>query len=162
MDYLYHRGYRSIGHVLGNSVNLNTKARVRAINDFHKEKNISINDEWIFRDENRMDNGRRIAHLWHKMTNNTDAMAFYTDSVAAGFISELQTLGYSIPEDVAVIGFDNSEISRLMHLTTVDYSIKRQAENSFIYIHNQLNKKIIPEQEMSVRLIERMTVPLRK
>ncbi|MGM0217035.1 LacI family DNA-binding transcriptional regulator [Enterococcus sp. AZ126] len=162
LDYLFQRGYRSIGHVLGHFENLNTKARLKAIDDFHREKNISINDEWIFRDENRTDNGRRIAQLWHEMMNKTDAMAFYTDSVAAGFISELQTLGYSIPEDVAVIGFDNSEISRLMHITTVDYSLKLQAENSFIYIHNQLNKETIPEQEMSVRLIERMTVPFRE
>ncbi|WP_348923008.1 LacI family DNA-binding transcriptional regulator [Enterococcus rotai] len=162
LDYLYQRGYRSIGHVLGNFENLNTKARLRAIDDFHQAKQIPINDEWIFQDKSRINNGRTIAQLWHKMSSKTDAMAFYTDSVAAEFISELQLLGYSVPEDVAVIGFDNSEISRLMHITTVDYSIKRQAENSFIYIHNQLNKATIPEQEISVQLIERQTVPLRK
>ncbi|OTN90293.1 hypothetical protein A5819_002792 [Enterococcus sp. 7E2_DIV0204] len=162
LDYLYQRGYRSIGHVLGNFENLNTKARLKAIDDFHRAKQIPINDEWIFQDKSRINNGRTIAQLWHKMTSKTDAMAFYTDSVAAEFISELQLLGYSVPEDVAVIGFDNSEISRLMHITTVDYSIKRQAENSFIYLHNQLNKATIPEQEISVQLIERQTVPLRK
>lgn len=161
LDYLFQRGYRSIGHVLGNCENLNTKARIKAINDFHKEKNLSIRNEWIFHDKSRIDNGRNIARLWHEMIDKTDAMAFYTDSVAAGFISELQNLGYSVPENVAVIGFDNSEISRLMHITTVDYSIKRQAENSFIYVHNQLNHEKIPEQEMNVRLIERQTVPLR-
>ncbi|WP_086312953.1 hypothetical protein A5821_000524 [Enterococcus sp. 7F3_DIV0205] len=159
LEYLYQRGYRSIGHVLGNFENLNTKARLKAIDDFHKEKNMPVKNEWIFHDKARLDNGRTIAQLWHKMSTKTDAMAFYTDSVAAGFISELQSLGYSVPEDVAVIGFDNSEISRLMHITTVDYSIKLQAENSFIYIHNQLNKEIIPEQAMSVQLIERNTVP---
>lgn len=162
LDYLYQRGYRSIGHVLGNFENLNTKARLRAIDDFHQAKQIPINDEWIFQDKSRINNGRTIAQLWHKMSSKTDAMAFYTDSVAAEFISELQLLGYSVPEDVAVIGFDNSEISRLMHITTVDYSIKRQAENSFIYLHNQLNKATIPEQEISVQLIERQTVPFRK
>lgn len=162
LDYLYQRGYRSIGHVLGNFENLNTKARLKAIDDFHRAKQIPINDEGIFQDKSRINNGRTIAQLWHKMTSKTDAMAFYTDSVAAEFISELQLLGYSVPEDVAVIGFDNSEISRLMHITTVDYSIKRQAENSFIYLHNQLNKETIPEQEISVQLIERQTVPLRK
>lgn len=162
LDYLYQRGYRSIGHVLGNFENLNTKARLKAIDDFHQEKKIPVNNEWIFQDKTRIDNGRNIAQLWHKMPNKTDAMAFYTDSVAAGFISELQTLDYAVPEDVAVIGFDNSEISRLMHITTVDYSIKLQAENSFIYIHNQLNKETISEQEMNVRLIERNTVPLKK
>lgn len=162
LNYLYDRGYRSIGHVLGNSENLNTKARRKAIDDFQQDKNIPIKEEWLFHDRARLDNGRNIAHTWHKMANKTDAMAFYTDSVAAGFISELQNLGYSVPEDVAVIGFDNSEISRLMHITTVDYSIKRQAQNSFIYIHNQLNTETIAEQEMSVQLIERKTVPLRK
>ncbi|WP_430606182.1 hypothetical protein IGJ55_001769 [Enterococcus sp. AZ170] len=162
LDYLFQRGYRSIGHVLGNYENLNTKARIKAIDDFHQTKNLSFNDEWIFYDKSRLDNGLSIAQRWHNMTEKTDAMAFYTDSVAAGFISELQNLGYSVPEDVAVIGFDNSEISRLMHITTVDYSIKRQAENSFIYIHNQLNQEKIREQEMNVKLIERQTVPLRK
>lgn len=162
LNYLFQRGYRSIGHVLGNSENLNTKARLRAIDDFHKEKRIPIKDEWIFHDKVKIDNGRTIAQLWHEIPNKTDAMAFYTDSVAAGFISELQNLGYSIPDDVAVIGFDNSDVSRLLHITTVDYSIKHQAENSFIYIHNQLNKEIIPERKMSVQLVERKTVPIRK
>ncbi|MEI5995554.1 LacI family DNA-binding transcriptional regulator [Candidatus Enterococcus mansonii] len=162
LNYLFQRGYRSIGHVLGNSENLNTKARLRAIDDFHKDKQIPIKKEWIFHDNNRIDNGRNIAQTWHEMANKTDAMAFYTDSVAAGFISELQTLGYTIPDDVAVIGFDNSEISRLMHITTVDYSIKHQAENSFIYIHNQLNDQTISEREISVKLIERTTIPLKQ
>lgn len=162
LEYLFQRGYRSIGHVLGKNENLNTKARLKAIEDFHIKKNMPINHEWIFHDKLRIDNGRHIAQLWHELPYKTDVMAFYTDFVAAGFISELQNLGYSIPEDVAVIGFDNSEISRLMHITTVDYSIKRQAENSFIYIHNQLNNETIPEQEMSVRLVERKTVPLRE
>ncbi|MGX7245153.1 LacI family DNA-binding transcriptional regulator [Enterococcus quebecensis] len=161
LNYLFQRGYHSIGHVLGNSENLNTKARLRAIADFHNENHIPNKSEWIFHDNARQDNGRIIARQWHSMANRTDAMAFYTDSVAASFISELQILGYSIPEDVAVIGFDNSEISRLMHITTVDYSIKHQAENSFIYIHNQLNKKTIAERKMSVQLIERSTVPVR-
>jgi DNA-binding LacI/PurR family transcriptional regulator len=161
LDYLFQRGYRSIGHVLSNPENLNTKARLRAIEDFHKEKNIPLKDEWLFQDNTRIDNGKYIARSWHKMANKTDAMAFYTDSVAASFISELQNLGYSIPEDVAVIGFDNSEISRLMHITTVDYSIRHQAENSFIYIHNQLNSKKIAEREISVSLVERQTVPFK-
>ncbi|MDA9470206.1 LacI family DNA-binding transcriptional regulator [Enterococcus sp. 5H] len=160
LDYLFQRGYRSIGHVLGNAENLNTKARMRAITDFNNKHQLPLEEKWIFHDKTRLDNGRSIAQLWHELPQKTDAMAFYTDSVAAGFISELQTLGYSIPEDVAVIGFDNSEISRLMHITTVDYSIKHQAENSFIYIHNQLNQEKISERKMSVELIERKTVPI--
>lgn len=93
------------------------------------------------------------------MKNRPQAMAFYADSVAAEFISELQLLGCSIPGDVAIIGFDNSEISKLMHITTVDYSLKYQAENSFIYLYNKLNDDSLNERKITVKLIERNTVP---
>lgn len=35
LKYLYDRGYQSVGHVLGNPENLNTQARMRAIEAFH-------------------------------------------------------------------------------------------------------------------------------
>ncbi|MBO0469123.1 LacI family DNA-binding transcriptional regulator [Enterococcus sp. DIV0242_7C1] len=159
LEYLFDQGYRSIGHVLGNVKNLNTKARLKAIDDFHEEKQLPIRKNWTFHEESNSNNGQSIADLWHEMMEKPTAMAFYTDFVAAGFISRLQTLGYSIPEDVAVIGFDNSEISDLMHITTVDYSINHQAENSFIYLYNQLNKTQLPEREIHVRLVKRNTVP---
>ncbi|MFK4565798.1 LacI family DNA-binding transcriptional regulator [Enterococcus sp. UD-01] len=159
LDYLHSQGYDTIGHVLGNPENLNTKARLKAIDDFHRVKNLPLQPDWLIHDLTRKENGRDIAHMWHKMQQRPSAMAFYTDSVAAGFISELQNLGYQVPEDIAVIGFDNSEISQLMHITTVDYSINHQAENSFIYIYNQLNEEHLPEKKVSVQLIKRATVP---
>lgn len=162
LNYLFERGYHTIGHVLGNPENLNTKARLQAITDFNHLHHLPTQQDSLFYDRHRLDNGRTIAHQWHQMTQKNDAMAFYTDAVAAGFISELQNLGYRIPEDVAIIGFDNTEISRLMHLTTVDYSIKCQAENSFIYLYNQLNKEQLKEQQIQVQLIERGTVPIKK
>ncbi|HCS97736.1 MAG TPA: LacI family transcriptional regulator, partial [Enterococcus faecalis] len=50
-------------------------------------------------------------------------------------------------------------VSELMHITTVDYAIQYQAENSFIYLYNQLNQTKIPEKKLTVRLVERRTVP---
>ena len=161
LNYLLNKGYREIGHVLSNPKNLNTKARLRAIAKFEKEQSFDSPKEWLFTHPIRYEYGRQIAHIWHHMKKRPQAMAFYTDSIAAEFISELQLLGYSIPGDVAVIGFDNSELSKLMHITTVDYSLKHQAENSFIYLYNQLNNECLKEKKISVKLIERDTVPNR-
>lgn len=161
LEYLFNRGYEEIGHVLGNPENLNTKARLKAIDDFQREMGLPSRNEWIFSPSSRHGNGRMIAEHWAKMNHKPTAIAFFTDSVAGEFISQLQLLNYSVPKDVAVIGFDNSETSELMHITTVDYSIKQQTENSFIYIYNQLNKQSIPEKKITVRLIERNTVPKR-
>lgn len=159
--YLYEKGYDQIGHVLGNQKNLNTKARLKAIKDFETQCTLHTPAEFYFYNSPHA-NGRTIAHQWHALPNKPNAMAIYSDAVAAQFISELENLGYQIPDDVAVIGFDNSEISKLIHLTTVDYSLHYQAENAFIYLYNQLNQQQVPFHPLPITLIERKTVPKRK
>ena len=101
---------------------------------------------WLINDQYTNHSGRKIAHYWQQLTEKPEALAFYNDHVAAEFISELENLNYAVPRDVAVIGFDNSYVSELMHITTVDYAIQYQAENSFIYLYNQLNQTNIPEK----------------
>ncbi|MCB5955867.1 LacI family DNA-binding transcriptional regulator [Enterococcus sp. CWB-B31] len=159
LSYLYEQGYRKIAHIMSNPKNLNTKARVKAIDSFYKEKKLELNQDWVFYDRTRETSGQKLADQWHRMEDKPEVMAFYTDSVAAEFISELQNLGYDVPKDVAVIGFDNSQISKLMHITTVDYSINHQAENSFIHIYNRLNEKSLLPRSMDIQLIERKTTP---
>lgn len=158
LDYLYAKGYRKIGHILGNKRNLNTKARIQALTDFEMTHALPHHPEWLLYDRDESNSGKRIAHIWHEFTEKPQALAFYTDIVAAECLSELQNLGYVIPRDVALIGFDNSKVSQLMQLTTIDYSLRKQAENAFLYLYNQLNHQQLPYQELSFELIERETV----
>lgn len=156
LDYLYGLGYRNIGHLLGNPKNLNTQARLRAINDFRFERGIEKEPVIYYSPRNEM-SMKKVAKEWLSSTDRLDAFAFYMDIGAAEFLSELQHLSDERP---AIIGFDNSDISRLMHITTVDYSLGKQAENSFIYLYNQLNKdKQLKENKIEVKLVERKTTP---
>jgi LacI family transcriptional regulator len=58
------------------------------------------------------------------------------DAQAIGAIHSLEEKGYSVPKDIAVMGYDNIKISRFLNLTTIDQkmyevgkaSIKRLAE----------------------------------
>lgn len=159
LEYLQQQGYQKIGHVLGNPENLNTHARKRAMKDFYENTQAPWQAEWLINDQYTDHSGRKIAHYWQQLTDKPEALAFYNDHVAAEFISELENLNYAVPRNVAVIGFDNSYVSELMHITTVDYAIQYQAENSFIYLYNQLNQTNIPEKKLTVRLVERRTVP---
>lgn len=158
LNYLYDNGYRKIGHVLGNAKNLNTQARLKALEKFHVEKNIPLVEDWLIEDFSLYNSGRLIAKKWLSSDNRPDALAFYTDLVAAQFISRIENDGYRAPDDIGVLGFDNSETSSLMHITTVDYSIENQAYNSFIYLYNQLNEQSIPEKKLTSRIIERKTI----
>ena len=157
LNHLYEKGYKTIGHVLGIHRNLNTQARIRALNDFHQEKGLLLDEDWLI--QNEISNGETIdiAKKWLNSLNKPDALAFYSDQVAAQFLSAIQLEGYTSPEDVGIIGFDNSEISELMHLTTVDYSLANQAYNSFVYLYNQLNDIPISMKPLNVTLVQRNT-----
>lgn len=63
--------------------------------------------------------GRRAFEVWAR--NPTDAVICFNDMVAMGFMQQARMNNVKIPEDVAVVGFDNTEISVLSTptLTTV-------------------------------------------
>ncbi|MER2174649.1 MAG: substrate-binding domain-containing protein, partial [Carnobacterium sp.] len=86
-----------------------------------------------------------------------DAFMTSSDAVAAGLVSQAKRLGYSLPEDFSVIGFDNIEISHLLDITTIDYSIHKQAENAFKMINNDLTLQKLTPEELAFTLIVRKT-----
>ena len=45
----------------------------------------------------------------------------------------LRRLGFSIPGDLGIMGFDNTEVAHLLDLTTIDYPVVQQAENAFSF-----------------------------
>ncbi|APT89435.1 transcriptional regulator [Corynebacterium frankenforstense DSM 45800] len=63
--------------------------------------------------------GRRAFVRWRK--DPTDAVMCFNDLVAIGFMQQARHDGWRVPEDVAVIGFDNTELTTIVRpsLTTV-------------------------------------------
>jgi LacI family transcriptional regulator, repressor for deo operon, udp, cdd, tsx, nupC, and nupG len=63
--------------------------------------------------------GRRAFEVWR--AEPTDAVICFNDLVAIGFINQARRAGVRVPEDVAVVGCDNTEITSLVHpgVTTI-------------------------------------------
>jgi LacI family purine nucleotide synthesis repressor len=80
--------------------------------------------------------------------------------VAAGIIMEARKNGIRVPEDLAVIGFDNQSIAEVFDLTTIDNQLFEMGSNAFrIALDKILKKKEETEHlELEYRLIERSTV----
>ncbi|UUV97940.1 LacI family DNA-binding transcriptional regulator [Vagococcus luciliae] len=139
LEFLLSRGYKNIGHILGYKNNKNTLARINALNYFYeRHPELEKKEEWIFLNAKPYQIGRNIAKKWHETSNRPDCLVFYTDFIAAECISELQLLGYSIPKDIGIMGFDNNAISEIIHLTTVDCHLETQATNCFNYLYSEL------------------------
>ncbi len=166
LNYLYHQcGKSKIGHVIGYQENNNTQSRLKAIDTFYKENpELILDKHWVTINVDKQLSGREIAHIWAKTDKKKrpDAIIFHEDYLAGEFISELHYMNYSVPDDVQVIGCDNSTIGKLMNLTTIDYSIEEQARNSFRYLYNQLNDANVTYSPISVQLIRRQTTKVKE
>lgn len=77
-----------------------------------------------------------------KNNPKTDAIFCFSDTIAFVVSNILKKLGKKIPEDVQVIGYDNSPQSRWHNppLTTIHQSIEFMGKQSFVLIHKLIHQ----------------------
>lgn len=137
---LWENGARSFINVLSNEKGVNTQRRIKAYFDFCEEHGIEAHDIQPFLNMTDHHAGKKVLQLIDKMDEKPDAIIANSDLVASGIISEINRLGISMPDDLAVVGFDNQKISYLMNFTSVDYSIDEQGKNAGRILLNDLEK----------------------
>jgi len=73
-----------------------------------------------------VNSGREIFREMHRLNPCIDGVFTGSDEVAAGMIYEAMKHGVRIPEDMAIIGFDNQAISMLMSpsITTIEQPVQ--------------------------------------
>jgi len=127
-------------------------------------------------------NNLPFSQKWNIINSNSDIGSNYIDfelpsdmptayvcecDLAAYFLTQkLQLSGYRVPDDISVISFDNTEISKTCNppLTTVDINKKEFAEKAF----NQLIARIespdapIQTQYIHTEIVERESVKYNK
>ena len=89
-----------------------------------------------------------------------DGIFASSDIIAAQCIQMAGTLGYRIPEDIKIVGYDDICLSRLLYppLTTVHQDIKGLAKTAMDTVEELIEGKPAPEsQVVSVSFIERKT-----
>src|SRR5690606_32585078 len=65
------------------------------------------------------DSGYRAANIMSLSNNLPEILVCANDNMAIGAIKALRNSNYSIPEDIAVTGFDDASIAETYELTTV-------------------------------------------
>ncbi len=119
--HLLNLGYRNIVFVSGPSDSLDSELRYRgyemAMNEFQTQKSKRFDYCGHFTEEG----GYSIGRLLSAMGTLPDAIFSANDEMAIGIMKSFVEIGIRIPEDVAIVGFDNIPISEYVHpsLTTV-------------------------------------------
>lgn len=139
---LIRNGHRSIGLICAGDFMKETYGssylRERGYRKVMEEHGLPVNESCIFREGLTYNSGKRAAKRMLELGHLPDAVFSCSDAAAVGFIREMHTAGYRIPEDISVMGFDNTAVSEVFFpsVTTVSqpqYEIGYQAMDLLLH-----------------------------
>ena len=116
---LIDKGYRDCGYVAGIDT-LDNQERYKAVRDVLQKNGIIFRRENYFIGDYSEKSGYQSARLMLLAENVPEVLVCANDNMAIGAIQALKQEGLKIPEDIAVTGFDGTEMAEFMGLTTVD------------------------------------------
>ena len=119
VDHLVRCGYRNIAHLAGNEHLSITKERLQGYLDALSLHGIPIKDKYIMHVGVQQDRAKVGIDYLLSLKERPDAIFTVNDPIAVGCMLELRKRGLRVPQDVAVAGFSESPIGRIMELTSV-------------------------------------------
>ncbi|WP_214762512.1 LacI family DNA-binding transcriptional regulator [Exiguobacterium sp. s146] len=108
-------GYAEIGIVLSRQDSPSSIARQQAYFD---EVELA-RERWIWTGYLTSEDGIELADAFLRQQERPRALFFSSDYVALGFLGELRRRGVSIPDEVAILGFDGHPIGQAFGLSTM-------------------------------------------
>ncbi|HFJ9381794.1 LacI family DNA-binding transcriptional regulator [Bacillus paranthracis] len=160
MDYLIEKGYKKIGYCTGRKLGPSSQKRFDVYKRQLQSIDEEVNEEWIFTECFTLEDGVRVAHKLKEMQHLPEALIVAGDEVAIGVMTEAEKLGIQVPEDLAIIGFDNQPISQVLQLTTIDQNLKEIGKKAFEMFYRQTNAESSKQEKVEIpyELVERSTV----
>ncbi|MEX0609509.1 MAG: GntR family transcriptional regulator [Balneolaceae bacterium] len=131
-QHLIDLGHREIGYL--NSPNNNALGDVRLEGCIQalEEHGITPNPDFQLRPAfttslNGYNSGYSLGDVYHKLPKKPTAFFSYNDLTALGFIKRVQELGYKVPDDIAIVGFDDIDQAKYatVPLTTIHQPVEQ-------------------------------------
>lgn len=135
-EHLIEQGFKTLGMILPA---INTKTSLLRYNGFinaMKKHDIPVNEQFFVRGESKKhagfteEAGFEAIYEYEKMGEYPEAIFCSNDTQAIGAYHAISKLGLRIPEDIAIMGYDNIKFTKYLDLTTVDqkmYSVGVEA-----------------------------------
>ncbi|MCM1989161.1 LacI family DNA-binding transcriptional regulator [Oceanirhabdus seepicola] len=130
VDYLIQEGHEKIAFIKGKEGYLNTEEREKGYLQALIDNNISIIKSYIANGEYSLNSGYNGMKKILENEDKPTVVFCSNDDMAVGAIKAIEEEGLSVPEDISVVGFDESEFSKFTspELTTVRRYIEKISE----------------------------------
>jgi len=143
--YLISLGHRKIAYISGVDTMFDSVQRKQGYLAALREHNYPVDSDYILQgyfEEEGSYNAVKMLLRQHP-DKVPDAFLAGNDLSAIGCIRALVSEGFSVPEDVSVVGFDDIDIAQYFHppLTTVRNQIARQGMLVINHLHRMIGKE---------------------
>lgn len=161
-------GFTKIGYV--GPTNVSTSAsKFNGFRDTLKEEGYELCDIIELPVVESIESLLPFNHIKNYLNSNeikSQALFAHDDSTACDLIKALYEHGYKVPQDIAVIGFDNSILSKKCHpsISTLSQPLKEMGDKAVGMIIGLINEEIISisSYELDSRIISRDTTTAQK
>ncbi len=159
MEHLLNLGYKRIGFINGVPTLPASQERLRGYRLALQEHDITPRDEWLCTANFREDGGYQCMHRLLNADPSLDAVFVGSDLMALGAIKALREEGKRVPDDIAIVGFDDIPLAPTFDppLTTVRQPMAKMgamaARLLFQLINGEelLERKVILQTELVIR-----------
>jgi DNA-binding LacI/PurR family transcriptional regulator len=143
LDYLAKLGHRDIVFINGLAINRNAVLRSEAFRDWMARRAFPCAAECIICGDYTLEHGYKTTLRILEERRKFTALLCGDDVVAFGAIAALKSRGIRIPDDVAVVGFDDDPMAAVFDpsLTTIHYPMYEMGRRSFDVFHRMATGK---------------------
>ncbi|MGG5373120.1 LacI family DNA-binding transcriptional regulator [Enterococcus sp. AZ196] len=162
-SYLINKGHKKIAYCTGGTLtrgghgNSRTEGFERAL----RESNLPMKIDWIFKQVHTVEDGKKVADKLLALTEDDrpDAVFTSSDEVASGILARYLEVGKRVPEDLAIMGFDNQPFTEMLAvpLTTIAQPVEalgRESSN-LLMAHMEGEKYQLDKSDLVLKLIIR-------
>lgn len=127
-EHLLGHGYRRIAYITGTDHTPDNRERLRGLRDALAAHGLTLPDTLVFRGDYLRGSGQTAMQQILDLPERPDAVFAGNDQMAADAIVTAQERGLRVPEDLAVVGFDDVPLASYVSpaLTTVHQPIYEQ------------------------------------
>lgn len=157
LEHLVSKGYTRIANAFGRAESLNTQSRREAYESFMADKGLPVLREAYQYSVFSSSDGEEAMRRMASGPELLQAVLCSNDYAAIGIWSEARKQNIQVPEQLAIVGFDDIELSRVLGITTIHNPIAEQATQAFHRLWAVLGKQELQPQQLEFQLIERAT-----
>lgn len=153
VEHLVKLGHRAIAYINGPESWHSAKERLEGYKNTLKKYEIDFVQDWVMPGDWEVEGGYKGAQQLLQLSNRPTAIFAANDLMALGAIYAVQDAGLRVPQDIAIVGYDNREFSWIVrpNITTVEMPVYEMGRIAADILLQQIADRTRENEEVKVR-----------